>query len=76
MQLILGGGKGARACSSFWEGGRGQEHEARFGKNGELPFLSPCICSPQSLLRCLGLRLSLPPPLLGYLGLVYISILP
>jgi len=61
MQLILGKGKGVRACSLFWKREGGQEHVARFGKSGESPFLSPCIYNPQSMLGCLGPRLSLPP---------------
>jgi hypothetical protein len=38
--------KWARACSLFWEEGRGQEHVTRFGKSGQPPFLSPCIYNP------------------------------
>ena len=72
---LFGKEERTRACSSFWEGGRGQEHATRFRKSGKPPFLSPCIYSPQSVMGCLGPKLSLP-LLLSYLGLVSIPILP
>jgi len=49
MQLILGRGKEARACSLFWEEGRGKNMQLILGRVGSHPFsllvfIVPKVC--------------------------------
>jgi hypothetical protein len=77
VELYLGMRKGQEHATHFRKREGGQEHATHFGKSEESSFLSPCIYSPH---KCAGVfgrwtKVVLI-PLLGYLRLVSILILP
>jgi hypothetical protein len=90
VELYLGMRKGQEHATHFGkrEGGQehathfgkregGQEHATHFGKSEESSFLSPCIYSPHKCAGVFGCWTKVVLiPLLGYLRLVSILILP
>jgi hypothetical protein len=77
VELYLGMRKGQEHATHFGKREGGQEHATHFGKSEESSFLSPCIYSPHKCAGVFGCWTKVVLiPLLGYLRLVSILILP